>query len=219
MKEPVFGTISFACDGCGKGFTVPATLAGRKATCKSCGLSILVPARGKAPGPVPPAQRPVRGRAGLPQPPARPMSRAPTPPLEPPTSIDPNKEIDLTSSGADELLETILGSPPAPTIEITDRGSAGRRRSRGNSAGRSRPLAVAIVAILVAVGLGLGAVTVIPSFFKRVGNVARTAVRTVPIVRALAAGRVIKQEEVDEVLNQASINDVSSRNVNQQLVC
>jgi ubiquitin-protein ligase len=35
--------ITFACGGCGQQFSLPASFAGRKATCKSCGAPIVVP--------------------------------------------------------------------------------------------------------------------------------------------------------------------------------
>lgn len=35
--------ISFACDGCGRAFSVPTSFAGRKASCKSCGAKVIVP--------------------------------------------------------------------------------------------------------------------------------------------------------------------------------
>lgn len=36
--------ISFACQGCGRSFTVPDAFAGRRATCKTCGGQVCVPA-------------------------------------------------------------------------------------------------------------------------------------------------------------------------------
>ena len=36
--------ISFACPGCGRPFSVPETYAGRRATCKTCGEAVSVPA-------------------------------------------------------------------------------------------------------------------------------------------------------------------------------
>ena len=36
--------ISFCCSGCGRAFTVPDGFAGRKASCKSCGAAVVVPA-------------------------------------------------------------------------------------------------------------------------------------------------------------------------------
>jgi len=41
--------ISFACSGCGRGFTVPASYVGRKATCKTCATKVVVPALSEAP--------------------------------------------------------------------------------------------------------------------------------------------------------------------------
>ncbi|HET6248274.1 MAG TPA: ubiquitin-conjugating enzyme E2 [Tepidisphaeraceae bacterium] len=38
-------TISFACDQCGRPFSVPANFAGRRATCKTCGNKVVVPAK------------------------------------------------------------------------------------------------------------------------------------------------------------------------------
>jgi ubiquitin-protein ligase len=35
--------ITFACEGCGRSFTVPDAFAGRKANCKTCGASVSVP--------------------------------------------------------------------------------------------------------------------------------------------------------------------------------
>jgi ubiquitin-protein ligase/DNA-directed RNA polymerase subunit RPC12/RpoP len=47
--------ISFTCAGCGRPFNVPQTFAGRRATCKTCGATVTVPApRASA---TPPAQR------------------------------------------------------------------------------------------------------------------------------------------------------------------
>ena len=37
--------ISFACDGCGRAFSVPANFAGRKASCKTCGTKVIVPSQ------------------------------------------------------------------------------------------------------------------------------------------------------------------------------
>jgi ubiquitin-protein ligase/DNA-directed RNA polymerase subunit RPC12/RpoP len=45
--------ISFTCAGCGRPFTVPQTFAGRRATCKTCGATVIVP----TPSATPPAQR------------------------------------------------------------------------------------------------------------------------------------------------------------------
>ena len=42
-------TISFACDGCGRPFSVPSSFAGRKATCKACGKKVVVPAAAAIP--------------------------------------------------------------------------------------------------------------------------------------------------------------------------
>ena len=36
--------ISFACTGCGRAFSVPAGYAGRRASCRKCGASVVVPA-------------------------------------------------------------------------------------------------------------------------------------------------------------------------------
>jgi ubiquitin-protein ligase len=36
--------ITFACGGCGRSFSVPEAFAGRKATCKTCGAQVTVPA-------------------------------------------------------------------------------------------------------------------------------------------------------------------------------
>ena len=36
-------TITFACGGCGRPFTVPTAFAGRRATCKNCGNKVVVP--------------------------------------------------------------------------------------------------------------------------------------------------------------------------------
>jgi ubiquitin-protein ligase/DNA-directed RNA polymerase subunit RPC12/RpoP len=41
--------ISFACDGCGRAFSVPESFAGRKATCKTCGAKVVVPGMASAP--------------------------------------------------------------------------------------------------------------------------------------------------------------------------
>ena len=35
--------IDFACEACGKAFSVPETFAGRRATCKKCGSAVVVP--------------------------------------------------------------------------------------------------------------------------------------------------------------------------------
>ena len=43
LMGPEAGMISFACDGCGKPFTVPRAFAGRRATCKGCGAKVVVP--------------------------------------------------------------------------------------------------------------------------------------------------------------------------------
>lgn len=48
--------ISFTCGGCGRSFSVPEHLAGRKATCKTCGQLLTVPAA--PPAPIPPAPTP-----------------------------------------------------------------------------------------------------------------------------------------------------------------
>jgi ubiquitin-protein ligase len=58
--------ITFVCGGCGRSFTVPDGFAGRRASCKSCGAAVVVPA-GQAPAaplaePAPPAKIPLRVR-------------------------------------------------------------------------------------------------------------------------------------------------------------
>jgi ubiquitin-protein ligase len=47
--------ITFACEKCGKSFSVPATFAGRKAHCKKCGGSVIVPQPSERIAPAPPA--------------------------------------------------------------------------------------------------------------------------------------------------------------------
>jgi ubiquitin-protein ligase len=47
--------ITFACGSCGKSFSVPATFAGRKAHCKKCGGSVIVPQPSERITPAPPA--------------------------------------------------------------------------------------------------------------------------------------------------------------------
>ena len=47
--------ITFACEKCGKSFSVPATFAGRKAHCKKCGGSVTVPQPSARIAPAPPA--------------------------------------------------------------------------------------------------------------------------------------------------------------------
>ena len=41
--QPAPPDITFACAGCGQQFSLPASFAGRKATCKNCGAPIVVP--------------------------------------------------------------------------------------------------------------------------------------------------------------------------------
>ena len=48
--------ITFACGGCGRSFSVPEAFAGRKATCKSCGAQVSVPAAPQPPGAPAPAE-------------------------------------------------------------------------------------------------------------------------------------------------------------------
>lgn len=43
MSTTLAPTLSFSCPGCGQQFSVPASFAGRKATCKNCGGPIVVP--------------------------------------------------------------------------------------------------------------------------------------------------------------------------------
>lgn len=43
--------ISFACGGCGRTFSVPDEFAGRRAKCKTCGGSVVVPPAATAPAP------------------------------------------------------------------------------------------------------------------------------------------------------------------------
>ena len=50
--------IEFTCSGCGRAFTVPEAMAGRKARCKSCGSALIVP----MPAPAGPAKPPPRMR-------------------------------------------------------------------------------------------------------------------------------------------------------------
>ncbi|HZL34379.1 MAG TPA: ubiquitin-conjugating enzyme E2 [Tepidisphaeraceae bacterium] len=50
--------ITFACDGCGRAFAVPASYVGRKAVCKTCGAKVSVPAQR------PPATTDISSRTG-----------------------------------------------------------------------------------------------------------------------------------------------------------
>lgn len=45
--------ISFSCAGCGRSFSVPQEFAGRRAKCKTCGGTVVVPAAAQAPMPPP----------------------------------------------------------------------------------------------------------------------------------------------------------------------
>ena len=44
MTNTLEQTVTFRCPGCGKDFSVPASFAGRKASCKNCGGPVVVPA-------------------------------------------------------------------------------------------------------------------------------------------------------------------------------
>jgi ubiquitin-protein ligase len=56
--------ISFACPGCRRSFSVPETYAGRRATCKTCGGAVVVPAPAAAAMAVPvPSSAPAPGAA------------------------------------------------------------------------------------------------------------------------------------------------------------
>lgn len=57
--------IRFNCPGCGRPFAVPETFAGRKARCKTCGATVVVPAEDAVPSPCPPA---ATSRAAQPSP-------------------------------------------------------------------------------------------------------------------------------------------------------
>jgi ubiquitin-protein ligase len=49
--------ITFVCGGCGRSFSVPEAFAGRKATCKTCGAPVSVPAMPAPPAPTGPAPK------------------------------------------------------------------------------------------------------------------------------------------------------------------
>ncbi len=65
--------IAFKCPGCGQVYSVPEQSAGRKARCKACGNTVVIPAA----GPSPAKQAPQGGAA---PPPARPVQKTATTP-------------------------------------------------------------------------------------------------------------------------------------------
>lgn len=214
MATPECTPISFSCPGCGKTFSVSPSLAGRKAKCKVCGHSVLIPSAGTG--------RVVASPVGLPNP-----ARA-VPPKLPPRDSSPAAPLSsghvLAEPQAPSLWKEGLpaSGPPLPVSGQAVKGARGH--SPGSHQGRSsKPVTrpsryfAVIVALVLAGGACLAAVMYRPQLTQHFGAVARSASRVVPAARALSPVRVITQEEVDAVIRQTSLNDISSKNVYQQM--
>jgi hypothetical protein len=214
MATPECTTISFSCAGCGKAFSVSPSLAGRKAKCKVCGHSVLIPEADA-------------GRVGTP-PVGLPNPTRPVPPKLPPR----DSSLAAPFAGGHVLSEPQAPSlrneglpasgPSLPVYGEVSRGAKGRSlashqgRSSKPATSPSRHFAI-IVAIVLAGSACVAAVMYRPQLTQHFGAVARSASRVVPAARALSPVRVITQEEVDAVIRQTSLNDISSKNVYQQM--
>lgn len=214
MATPECENISFACNGCGKAFSVPSSLAGRKAKCKACGQSVLIPAQPRKPETQP---------SDSVSPPAR-----ATPPILPPRAIG---DVGPLLSGGPRSAASSRASQnkSQPTIEPRihapggqSQGSASRlgigklaRPPKATAAAKRR--VTASIVFVLAVGVVVTALAYRQELTQQLGAVARSASRVVPAARALSPVRVIRQDEVDAVIRQASLNDISSKNVYQQM--
>lgn len=208
MGNPEGDRITFTCDGCTKPFTVPAVHGGRRAICKACGHSMLVPTVSQRRVVPPVVSRPGFGRQPSPphtpaveQATTRPVIRT-APPALPPRPL-------AAAVAADQ----VLASFPR---RVTPSASHPLRHPRGwGGAGlRLGGLAIALVGIC---GIGLAGFYHRPLVAQRFGSVVRAAARVMPAARPLSPIRVIGQEEVDAVIRQTATNDLSSTNVYHQV--
>lgn len=214
MATPECTPISFSCPGCEKTFSVSPSLAGRKAKCKVCGHSVLIPAAGDGSVGTPPVGRPNLTRAIPPKLPAR--DSIPAVPFAGGRALS---EPGVPSTRPEGPTAT---GPLFPVSGESPRGPTGRSltshqgRSSKPVTSPSRYFAV-IVALVLAGGACFAAVMYRPQLTQHFGAVARSASRVVPAARALSPVRVITQEEVDAVIRKTSLNDISSKNVYQQM--
>lgn len=208
------GKVSFACVGCGKAFTVPASLAGRTAKCKACGHSVHIPAVAQATCVTPPVAPGPKTSATPPKLPPR-LSSISGPPPRP---IRPLSQQPSTTPTKRELVDDQsfhFETEPRGGTSSRSHGLHQRVMPRTVTPAKYRRLVV--ISLLFAVGACIAAVAYRPQLTQKIGAVARSASQVVPAARVLSPVRVIRQDEVDTVIRQASLNDISSKNVYQQM--
>ena len=198
MSQPQTVNVSFTCSGCGKKFSAPSSFAGKAVKCV-CGASVSVPGAGPRPmNSAPPPAAPSRL--------APPVMHRPTTPgsaIKPAAGISQSVPLAANRSGTTAAGAGAVSRPLALPPHIPQGSWA---------AGTTVGLAILVVIGLMAVVFIGG--SQISRFAQRV---ARTAARAVPAVRSLSPFRIISPAEADAVISQTVTNDISSKNVYQQM--
>ena len=191
MGSPSF---SFSCSGCGKRLSTPVSLVGRSAKCYKCGHRFVVPA---------------------------PEAVATASTLSAPNAAPP-----LGHSGA---VTNPVAKPSPPSLAGPSQQGMNQLPSNGGKPiiPKSRPIsphglrairwgAIGAIAVIV-LGVG-GTILARGRASKMYGQAARAAAKVIPAAAAVAPTKVIRQEEVDAILNGVRINEIRSNNVYQQMV-
>ncbi len=138
QPTPTADAIEFHCSGCGRALKVPASAAGRRASCPQCNTIVQVPQSSPASAPVtgdggnshPPPQAPMQPAWTMPAPPAAAppqpaaATAAPTHPLAPLPSPATFKPQPMGQPSAPGLRPQVVAGSETPTKQLFDRITA-----------------------------------------------------------------------------------------------
>jgi len=212
MPSAIGPSVSFACPACRKKFNAPGSLAGREVKCSGCGGAVTIPSVGgvtqsSVSSPVSPSPTAVWQTPG---------PRAATPAQRPGGSAPPTP-----ATSTDVTWRPSASSPSGSALASSSTPTAGAQalsRSRSPT-GQGRPAtwgtAVGVMAVVLLIGGLVAAGSRVRNFDR---HAAQPGADVVPAASSVPPGRVIRPSDVDGVINSVRINEMSSKNVYQQMV-